>query len=257
MKKKSSGRQKLEMAKIEDPSNLQVTFSKRRSGLFKKANELCTLCGTEVAILVSSPGNKVFSFGHPEFGKVIDRYLRCNPPNTSGTLEIIEAQRKANVRDLNRQLTELSNRIEAEKLRHEELIKMKKPSQDRYWWEVPIEELSLPELRQLKPVLEELKSNVAMEVNKRVIQNANPQQFIGTSSEVVLPNYQTETLAFDANMMPQAYTAPNMILAPPEHNLNPENYNANPQGYNPGPSGCNPNPQGYNPGPPGFGHGFF
>nr|GEV95430.1 agamous-like MADS-box protein AGL62 [Tanacetum cinerariifolium] len=34
----------------------QVTFSKRRKGLFKKASELCVLTGAKMAILVQSPG---------------------------------------------------------------------------------------------------------------------------------------------------------------------------------------------------------
>ncbi|KAL7236244.1 hypothetical protein ACSBR1_019496 [Camellia fascicularis] len=39
------------MTKMENESNLQVTFSKRRSGLFKKASELSILCGAEVGIM--------------------------------------------------------------------------------------------------------------------------------------------------------------------------------------------------------------
>ena len=75
----SRGRQKVAMVKMENESNLQVTFSKRRSGLFKKASELCTLCGAQLAIVVFSPGRKVFSFGHPSVELVIDRFL--NPHN--------------------------------------------------------------------------------------------------------------------------------------------------------------------------------
>lgn len=88
-------------------SNLQVTFSKRRSGLFKKASELSTLCGAEIAIIVFSPGNKVFSFGHPGVEAVIDRYITRNPPPNSGTMHLIEAHRNATVRELNMQLTQV------------------------------------------------------------------------------------------------------------------------------------------------------
>lgn len=71
--KKSKGRQKVEMVKMPNESNLQVTFSKRRTGLFKKASELCTLCGADIAIIVFSPGKKVFSFGHPCVETIVDR----------------------------------------------------------------------------------------------------------------------------------------------------------------------------------------
>ncbi|KAL7236298.1 hypothetical protein ACSBR1_019549 [Camellia fascicularis] len=51
MERKSKGHQKITMTKMENESNLQVTFSKRRSGLFKKASELSILCGAEVGIM--------------------------------------------------------------------------------------------------------------------------------------------------------------------------------------------------------------
>lgn len=106
--KKSKGRQKVEMVKMPNESNLQVTFSKRRAGLFKKASELCTLCGADIAIIVFSPGKKVFSFGHPCVETIVDRYLTRNPPQISGTMQLIEAHRNAGVRELNMQLTQVT-----------------------------------------------------------------------------------------------------------------------------------------------------
>ncbi|XP_075095323.1 agamous-like MADS-box protein AGL62 [Nicotiana tabacum] len=75
MAKRSKGRQKVDMVKMQNESNLQVTFSKRRAGLFKKASDLCTLCGAEVALVVFSPGCKPYSFGHPNVNETIDKYL--------------------------------------------------------------------------------------------------------------------------------------------------------------------------------------
>ncbi|KAJ0553238.1 putative transcription factor MADS-type1 family [Helianthus annuus] len=46
------------MAKMEKESNLNVTFSKRRPGLFKKASELYILCGVEITIVVFSSSQK-------------------------------------------------------------------------------------------------------------------------------------------------------------------------------------------------------
>jgi hypothetical protein len=63
--RKGKGRQRIQMKKMSNESNMLVTFSKRRSGLFKKASELCTLCGVDVALVVFSPSEKAFSFGHP------------------------------------------------------------------------------------------------------------------------------------------------------------------------------------------------
>ncbi|XP_056692083.1 agamous-like MADS-box protein AGL61 [Spinacia oleracea] len=74
-KKESRGRQKIKMARIKNPSHRQVTFSKRRLGLFKKASEICPLCGIEAIIIVFSPGQKIFSFGYPDVESIVNRYL--------------------------------------------------------------------------------------------------------------------------------------------------------------------------------------
>ena len=56
------GRRKIEMKRIEDKSNRQVTFSKRRSGLIKKARELSVLCDVDVALLVFSNRGRLYEF---------------------------------------------------------------------------------------------------------------------------------------------------------------------------------------------------
>jgi hypothetical protein len=73
------GRRKIEIESVKDPNTRQVTFSKRRTGLFKKANELSILCGALVAIVMFSPGNKPYSFGHPGVDVVVAKYLQQDP----------------------------------------------------------------------------------------------------------------------------------------------------------------------------------
>ena len=113
MEKKSKGRQKIEMVKMKNENNLQVTFSKRRNGLFKKASELCTLCGVEIVVIVFSPGKKVFSFGHPNVDCVIDRFTNINPPHPRQhtDTQLSEAHRNAIIQDLNSHLTQVSVKL--------------------------------------------------------------------------------------------------------------------------------------------------
>ncbi|KAK7359432.1 hypothetical protein VNO77_01392 [Canavalia gladiata] len=73
------GRRKIEIRMVKDTNTRQVTFSKRRTGLFKKANEISILCGAEVAIVVFSPGNKPYSYGHPGVDAVAARYFQQGP----------------------------------------------------------------------------------------------------------------------------------------------------------------------------------
>ncbi|RWV91900.1 hypothetical protein GW17_00045773 [Ensete ventricosum] len=56
------GRGRVELRRIENKINRQVTFSKRRSGLLKKAYELSILCDAEVALIVFSSRGRLFEF---------------------------------------------------------------------------------------------------------------------------------------------------------------------------------------------------
>ncbi|GAU10231.1 hypothetical protein TSUD_423260 [Trifolium subterraneum] len=119
---------------MSNESNLQVTFSKRRCGLFKKASELCTLCGVDVALVVFSPSGKTFSYGHPNVDTVIDRYLSQVPSQNNDTMQFIEARRNANVNELNDQLTQINNTLDDVKKHGDELRHFHKEIKALFWW---------------------------------------------------------------------------------------------------------------------------
>jgi hypothetical protein len=56
------GRVKLQIKRIENNTNRQVTFSKRRNGLIKKAYELSVLCDIDIALIMFSPSNRLSHF---------------------------------------------------------------------------------------------------------------------------------------------------------------------------------------------------
>jgi hypothetical protein len=56
------GRGRVELKRIENKINRQVTFAKRRNGLLKKAYELSVLCDAEVALIIFSNRGKLFEF---------------------------------------------------------------------------------------------------------------------------------------------------------------------------------------------------
>ncbi|KAL6661862.1 hypothetical protein ACP70R_001246 [Stipagrostis hirtigluma subsp. patula] len=64
------------LRRIEDRTSRQVRFSKRRSGLFKKAYELSVLCDAQVALVVFSPAGRLYEFAsaNSSVEKVFDRY---------------------------------------------------------------------------------------------------------------------------------------------------------------------------------------
>ncbi|KAJ0968296.1 hypothetical protein J5N97_025213 [Dioscorea zingiberensis] len=69
------GRGKTEMRRIENDTSRQVTFSKRRNGLLKKAFELSVLCDAEVALIVFSPRGKLYEFASSSTQETINRYM--------------------------------------------------------------------------------------------------------------------------------------------------------------------------------------
>nr|ALB09086.1 SEP4 MADS-box protein [Alpinia hainanensis] len=70
------GRGKVEVKRIENKINRQVTFSKRRRGLLKKAHELSVLCDVEVVAIIFSASGHLFEFCSTltSMLKTIERY---------------------------------------------------------------------------------------------------------------------------------------------------------------------------------------
>ncbi|MFS8014520.1 putative transcription factor MADS-type1 family [Helianthus anomalus] len=56
------GRGKVTLKRIENKINRQVTFSKRRSGLLKKAHEISVLCEADVALIIFSTKGKLCEY---------------------------------------------------------------------------------------------------------------------------------------------------------------------------------------------------
>jgi len=69
------GRGKVELKKIENPTNRQVTFSKRRMGLFKKANELAILCDAQIGVIIFSGSGRMYEYSSPPWRCVKHSFL--------------------------------------------------------------------------------------------------------------------------------------------------------------------------------------
>ncbi|CAI0390654.1 unnamed protein product [Linum tenue] len=71
------GRGRVQLKRIENKINRQVTFSKRRAGLLKKAHEISVLCDAEVALIVFSHKGKLFEYAtDSSMEKILERYER-------------------------------------------------------------------------------------------------------------------------------------------------------------------------------------
>ncbi|XP_025810223.1 MADS-box transcription factor 22 [Panicum hallii] len=129
-------RERREIKRIESAAARQVTFSKRRRGLFKKAEELSVLCDADVALIVFSSTGKLSQFASSSMNEIIDKYNthsknlgKAEQPSLDLNLE------HSKYANLNEQLAEASLRLR--QMRGEEL-----------------EGLSVEELQQLEKNLE-------------------------------------------------------------------------------------------------------
>uniref|UniRef100_M1BGD1 Floral homeotic protein AGAMOUS n=1 Tax=Solanum tuberosum TaxID=4113 RepID=M1BGD1_SOLTU len=77
------GRGKIEIKRIENTTNRQVTFCKRRNGLLKKAYELSVLCDAEVSLIVFSSRGRLYEYANNSVRATIDRYKKHHADSTS------------------------------------------------------------------------------------------------------------------------------------------------------------------------------
>ena len=76
------GKRKMSMTMIENEQHRMVSFSKRRKGLFKKAEELSALTGARTAILVVSQAGRPHSSVSPpavSLDSFVDEFLSTQP----------------------------------------------------------------------------------------------------------------------------------------------------------------------------------
>ena len=68
------GRKKISIQRISDERNRQVTFTKRKFGLMKKAYELSVLCDCEIAVIIFNSHSKLFQYASEDMDKILLKY---------------------------------------------------------------------------------------------------------------------------------------------------------------------------------------
>ncbi|XP_039148336.1 myocyte-specific enhancer factor 2 isoform X10 [Drosophila simulans] len=92
------GRKKIQISRITDERNRQVTFNKRKFGVMKKAYELSVLCDCEIALIIFSSSNKLYQYASTDMDRVLLKYTEYNEPHESLTNKnIIEKENKNGV----------------------------------------------------------------------------------------------------------------------------------------------------------------
>nr|CAC13992.1 putative MADS-domain transcription factor GGM16 [Gnetum gnemon] len=139
------GRGKIEIKKIENPSSRQVTFSKRRGGLIKKARELAVLCDAEIALIIFSSTGKLTDWCSHNMKDTLKKFERIAG---SSSAEYERHQLRLDIETRKRQNEELQNLI-------------------NYKLGVGIDHLSCEELECLEEDLENIVRNVKRTKDKQ------------------------------------------------------------------------------------------
>lgn len=167
----SMGRVKLKIKRLENTSNRQVTYSKRRGGILKKAKELSILCDIDIVLLMFSPSGKPTIFGgaHSNIDEVIAKFAQLTPQERGKRkLESLEALRKTfkkldhdvNIQDFlcssNQSVEELSNHINMLRAQLAEVHKRLS------YWSSPDKIDNIEHLRQMEDSLRESLNHIRM-----------------------------------------------------------------------------------------------
>ncbi|CAN8291937.1 unnamed protein product [Cochlearia groenlandica] len=92
------GRVKLEIKRIENTTNRQVTFSKRRNGLIKKAYELSILCDIDIALIMFSPSDRLSLFsGKTRIEDVFTRFINLPKQERENALSFPDQGRRPDI----------------------------------------------------------------------------------------------------------------------------------------------------------------
>lgn len=157
--KTTRGRQKIEIKIIEEETKRQVTFSKRRRGLFKKSAELSVLTGAKIAVITFSKCGRIYRFGHVD--ALIDKYLRKSPVK-------LEGYSGDNVAD---------------------------EESRRPWWERPVESVPEEELEEYMAALSMLRENIGKKIVARTVEMvpAWPINVMGWKTPMDMQNLENLT----------------------------------------------------------------
>ncbi|XP_057777487.1 truncated transcription factor CAULIFLOWER A-like isoform X2 [Salvia miltiorrhiza] len=154
------GRGKVQLRRIENKINRQVTFSKRRGGLLKKAHEISVLCDAEVALIVFSHKGKLFEYSTDScMDRILEKYERYSFAERQ--LVANEPQSPAN---WNLEHSKLKARIELLQRNH------------RHYMGEDLDSMNLKDIQNLEQQLDTALKNIRSRKNKLLLDSISELQ---------------------------------------------------------------------------------
>ncbi|VVB08143.1 unnamed protein product [Arabis nemorensis] len=149
------GRKKFELKYIENSIARHISFSKRRAGIFQKADALAKLCNVEVAVLINSLAGQPNIFGYPCFEGVVKRLQNPNARKRSSSSSV----KQARILKSQAKLDRLTEELKLQKQRENVLKKAQKERLENYDMKEIIH-LKLEDLMTFKKMLEDHRNNL-------------------------------------------------------------------------------------------------
>nr|CAA08805.2 MADS-box protein, GSQUA1 [Gerbera hybrid cultivar] len=207
------GRGKVQLKRIENKINRQVTFSKRRGGLLKKAHEISVLCDAEVALIVFSAKGKLFEYSTDScMENILDRYEQYSN---------IDRQHVAVDTDSPIRWTQECNKLKS----RAELLQRNL----RHYMGEDIESLGLREIQNLEQQLDTALKRIHSKKNQLLHQSISELQkkekAIQEQNNTLIKNIKEKekTITQKAQWEPHNYgpnTTPLLFSLPPHSSLN-------------------------------------
>ncbi|XP_047309603.1 agamous-like MADS-box protein AGL62 [Impatiens glandulifera] len=166
--KRSKGRQRIPMdQRREREEDRQVTFSKRRSGLYKKISELSLVCAIDFIIMILSPTGKLHSFSSPNMELIAMKLLNNKKLESNmETNSLMETSVRENLARLTSQLVEVKNLLDKEKEREKQIDKMVKARKTKSIIDTPVSDLNEGDAKMLEDWLKMVGSDLHARINQ-------------------------------------------------------------------------------------------
>lgn len=209
-------REKIKIRKIDNATARQVTFSKRRRGLFKKAEELSVLCDADVGLIIFSSTGKLFEYASSSMKEILERHNLHSKNLDKLEQPCLELQlvEDSNYSRLNKEVSEKSYQLR--RMRGEEL-----------------QGLSIEELQQLEKSLEAGLVRVMEKKEEKILKEINELQDKGrqlleenerlrqqvseiTNGQKPVPRADTDVIIYEEGQSSESVTIACNSTGPPQ-----------------------------------------
>ncbi|XP_050151818.1 agamous-like MADS-box protein AGL65 isoform X2 [Malus sylvestris] len=186
------GRVKLKIKKLESSGNRQVTFSKRRNGILKKAKELSILCDVDIVLLMFSPTGRptLFQGERSNIEEIISKFAQLTPQERAKrkleSLEVLKKTFKKLDHDVNVQDFMSSSSQTVQDLTHQVMVlqaQLTELHRRLSLWSDPDKVDNLEQLRQMEDMLKESINRTRL----HKFQNGMPSSFLVGGSQETQP----------------------------------------------------------------------